>query len=381
MWFVARGLILSSRVSVCMPWPEPVGPPEAAQLRTFAGASSATSSSARLAGRRAQNRFAFDRPDLAQLDTYVVEARAARLGAKTAEVYGTGWKSFVDFATYYLLEAEPPVSPRTIARWAVYEIRVRRPTFATLRTYAAAVASAHEDAGEASPLDSALVEGVMKGLRRSFPAELNRKSPIAPTLLVRLLNILAGPALDPSNGTLNAMLRAMYAIAFAALLRKGEVLALAGKHVVKCTMQGRHGLEVTIARSKTDIFGKSVRVKLACQCPSPACPAKCWEDYEHARGRPVEANEPAWQGYGYRALLKHLRKLLALAGEKPEEYAGHSFRRGAAQALAEMGIATHLLKRAGRWVSEAYQAYLAESTGASQEVAALLRRFAERASK
>ena len=53
-----------------------------------------------------------------------------------------------------------------------------------------------------------------------------------------------------------------------------------------------------------------------------------------------------------------LRKVLAQAGFKPEDYAGHSFRIGAATTAAACGIPADTIKTLGRWKSQAYQLYV-----------------------
>jgi hypothetical protein len=49
---------------------------------------------------------------------------------------------------------------------------------------------------------------------------------------------------------------------------------------------------------------------------------------------------------------------LAKAGLKPEKYAGHSFRIGAATTAAACGVQVVTIKTLGRWKSEAYQLYI-----------------------
>ena len=53
-------------------------------------------------------------------------------------------------------------------------------------------------------------------------------------------------------------------------------------------------------------------------------------------------------------LVNHLRKALSAAGLKPECYAVHSFRIGAATTAAACGVPVEVIKTLGRWRSEAY---------------------------
>ena len=57
-------------------------------------------------------------------------------------------------------------------------------------------------------------------------------------------------------------------------------------------------------------------------------------------------------------LVSELRKALAEAELKPENYAGHSFRIGAATTAAACGVPVEIIKTLGRWKSQAYQLYV-----------------------
>ena len=57
-------------------------------------------------------------------------------------------------------------------------------------------------------------------------------------------------------------------------------------------------------------------------------------------------------------LVLEQRKALAEAALKPEGYAGHSFRIGAATTIVGCGIPVEVIKTLGRWKSQAYQLYV-----------------------
>ena len=58
---------------------------------------------------------------------------------------------------------------------------------------------------------------------------------------------------------------------------------------------------------------------------------------------------------------KIVKAALKRIGVDPERYGSHSARRGGATAAAAQGIAMHLLKRHGRWKSDAVYAYISDS--------------------
>ena len=57
-------------------------------------------------------------------------------------------------------------------------------------------------------------------------------------------------------------------------------------------------------------------------------------------------------------LIQHLRSLLMQVGLKDMNYAGHSFRIGAATAAAVAGMEDHIIKDIGRLTSDCYVRYI-----------------------
>ena len=68
-----------------------------------------------------------------------------------------------------------------------------------------------------------------------------------------------------------------------------------------------------------------------------------WKD-----GRPLTRDE----------FVRRIRQALNELGLNASDYAGHSFRIGAATSAALAGIPDHLIKVLGRWESDAYTVYV-----------------------
>ena len=68
----------------------------------------------------------------------------------------------------------------------------------------------------------------------------------------------------------------------------------------------------------------------------------------YASGKPLTKN----------ALTSETRQLLCKAGFNPSQYAGHSFRIGAATTAASVGLPPWLIKTLGRWSSDCYERYV-----------------------
>ena len=73
----------------------------------------------------------------------------------------------------------------------------------------------------------------------------------------------------------------------------------------------------------------------------------------------------------YRSEVQGLIQLAAQeVGVDPTRYAVHSLRIGGACALLHAGYSIELIQRWGRWASNAFQAYLWESSDDARDVAA-----------
>ena len=63
----------------------------------------------------------------------------------------------------------------------------------------------------------------------------------------------------------------------------------------------------------------------------------------------------------YSTFLSHLRTCLSIIGIKPQQYAGHSFRRGGASFAYEAGLPIDMIKLISDWKSNAVLLYLTVS--------------------
>lgn len=118
-------------------------------------------------------------------------------------------------------------------------------------------------------------------------------------------------------------------------------------------------LSVKIKQSKTDPFCQGVTIVMG-RTDSQLCPVAVILAYMAMRG---PGDGPLFQFQDSRPLTRQrliveLRKALTIAGFQPENFAGHSFRIGAATTAAACGIPIATIKALGRWKSEAYQLYI-----------------------
>ena len=123
------------------------------------------------------------------------------------------------------------------------------------------------------------------------------------------------------------------------------------------------GYRLTIPASKTDPFRQSVTVHVF----APTAVRALQRLAEFKVPNAPYFNDPIFVTKDNRSpitrtyLIAELRNVLRTAGFNPDEYNGHSFRKGGAKTLAEAGIRDNVIKVMGRWTSECYQRYINES--------------------
>jgi len=161
-------------------------------------------------------------------------------------------------------------------------------------------------------------------------------------------------------------------IAFAGFLRTGEFTYEkwdTGNHIVMVSRRaiqfGKDSVTLTLPKSKTDVFGKGTPI------PMPAtgdaiCPREAIKTLLTRFPAPLDAPLfSRFTQFGYlekqfftrKWFVDNVRDLLVLVGINPEEFNGHSFRRGAAHSAAAAGMTNDEIKQLGRWKSDAYKLY------------------------
>ena len=166
------------------------------------------------------------------------------------------------------------------------------------------------------------------------------------------------------------MLWAACCLGFFGFLRSGELTAPEngkfdpGQHLSYADIaidddSSPRRLSVTIKQSKTDPFRRGVTIFLG-RTDTQLCPVAALLAYLAIRG-PGEG--PLFYFKDGRALTRsrlvaELRKTLAECNLRPQDYAGHSFRIGAATTAAACGVPAETIMTLGRWKSQAYRLYI-----------------------
>ena len=135
-------------------------------------------------------------------------------------------------------------------------------------------------------------------------------------------------------------------------------------------------LWIRLFHTKTIQFGERVLELPVPQVPgSDLCATTAI--MEHIKANAPDRNGPLFkvgkQVLTYKKLLKELKSLLHKAGENPDDYAGHSLRRGGATwAIENAMLPAEIIRTIGDWKSQAYLRYLTISESLRKRAADMM---------
>ena len=238
----------------------------------------------------------------------------------------------------------------------------------TVKNYLAAVRYTQISLGLGDPEMSKMpqLEYVVKGLKRSSAGPKRTRLPITPEILRRLKGVwLAWP-----NQRDASMLWAAVTMCFCGFLRSGEVVVpsqtgydpashLSFGDIRADSITNPQCIEIRIKASKMDPFRMGVSVYLG-RTDNDLCPVAASLDYMVRRGTTAGPFFTFSDGsYLTRErFVQAVRSALDRIGLISSNYAGHSFRIGAATTAAQRGVQDVLIKTLGRWESSAYTLYV-----------------------
>lgn len=163
------------------------------------------------------------------------------------------------------------------------------------------------------------------------------------------------------------LFRLAFALAFFGALRVGELISPSvqrpgGLRDEDVDLFGDR-LEFHLRRSKTDQLGRGRRVVIFAVPESSVCPVRCLERFRAVRRVSAQGGDPllVHEDGSYLSRFQFIavfRKALQALGLNEKEYAGHSFRIGAATEAARLGLGDDVIKRIGRWESVRFRSYI-----------------------
>ena len=241
--------------------------------------------------------------------------------------------------------------------------------YQTIKCYLSAIRHLQVSCGGGDPKVGGMpqLELALRGTRKEQSGQAKQtRLPITPSVLLRMRQVWDrdGASWD------HIMLWAACCLGFFGFLHSGELTAaedgefdpkqhLSFRDIAVDNPADPSVLSVRIKQSKTDPFRQGVTIFVG-RTNTPLCPVTAVLAYLAVRG---QGEGPLFrfsdgQPLTRQRLVLAVRRALAAAGYRSEDYAGHSFRIGAATTAAACGVPVDVIKALGRWKSQAYQLYV-----------------------
>lgn len=255
-----------------------------------------------------------------------------------------------------------PASAETIAAFVDAMAPERAPS--TVRRYVASVAAAHRAVGFEKRARSEAVRKALRRMHRRRGRRERQAEGLTGALRARLLAASGSGLIDARN-------RALLAVAYDTLLRRGELVSVQVADIVE---DSDGAATVLVRRSKADPEGRGAAVYLA---RDSMALVRAWlERSGVGEGRVFRSLARGAVGAGLDAsqvprIFKAMAGRAGLPAEVVERISGHSTRVGAAQDMVAGGIGMAAILHAGRWKTPAMvnrygERLLARRSGAAQ---------------
>lgn len=239
----------------------------------------------------------------------------------------------------------------------------RRLKPSSIRQYMNIVRLLHVEGGYANPCQNNWqLQSTFKGIERVLGSPVQRKSPIDPSLLLRIKSVLNGSVFDN-------FFWAACMVLFFGMLRKSNLLPDTptsfdkDKHFIRSDFVKLDSfVKLEVKHSKTiQCRERSYTIKLPV-LTTALCPFNALLTAFQTLRLPPEAPAFVLNTVGTPltgpAFNKRLKELVALCGEDPNVFGSHSFRRGSATWALCCGVPGEVVKLWGDWKSAVYMDYL-----------------------
>ncbi len=308
--------------------------------------------------------------DVSILEPEVCKYFQLGLAPATRKMYAAAMKRFTSFCTKYNIGEPFPVSEKSLCSFAAH-LAEEGLAPQTCKSYLAAVRNTQLSLGLPDPREQSslpVLKRVLTGISRA--KRPNAKPPrIRLPNTFRLLEKIHHFLMGSSNAE-KIVIWAVACTAFFGFFRLGELLPMSDPtgSVPKGIAWGDVALDnrvhpsmiqIHLTTSKCDQAGKGVDTMVGLT-DHTVCPVTAILDYIEVRSsRPG----PFFQTTNGKAVTKprfvqHIRETLQSMGFPQEDFAGHSFRIGAATTAALCGVEDSTIQTLGRWKSSAFSRYV-----------------------
>lgn len=234
---------------------------------------------------------------------------------------------------------------------------------ATITSHVSAISYVHKLYNVFDPTHSFIVRKILKG-SNNLSKSVDTRLPITKSILIKLLSALQHTVQEHDG---RVLLSAVFLLAFHAFMRLGELvprnISFYAKVIQRQDVQFLDDNAVQIILRHAKNFANSQPIVLTLSANAlnhNVCPVQALKtfttEFKHSSGPlfTFKSGRPVPHSY-VTAQLKHA---VSFIGLDTSQYAGHSFRIGAATEAAKSGLAENVIQQLGRWHSSAIKRYI-----------------------
>ena len=235
----------------------------------------------------------------------------------------------------------------------------------------------HVSKGYPDPTSTFYISSLLRGIRRELSKPPAQKAPITPAILLQIHNIL-----DLSQ-PMAITFWATSLLAFYSFLRKASLIPKSQTHscihesCIRDLIVSDSGYLLKIKHTKTLQYRDRIlsipfsKIHNSSLCPVRAISKLLSQNSQIPPSAPLVSypiSGGSYRFFTHSTFENYLNKALALAGQSPSSFSGHSFRRGGASFAFSCGVPADLIKIQGDWSSDAYLRYLSSPLSHRQQV-------------
>ena len=232
----------------------------------------------------------------------------------------------------------------------------------TIRAKLTAIGWHHKINNHPDPTKDFLITRLLMGIKKAQATPVHQVAPLSHNILMVVVDSLMGFAKNPY---LHAMLRAAFLLAYHGALRVGEFAkSTHTNHTLSIDnvsfLHSTHGTSVSIRLHSFKHSNIGASFIIDQQRSAKHCPVQALKNY--LKLRPI-CGGPLFISLDKRPLdrkliAKALKATLSLNGYNPDSYNTHSFRVGKASDMAIAGVPEAVIRKAGRWTTDAFKQYI-----------------------
>jgi integrase len=300
------------------------------------------------------------------LHTEIARLTAQSVAPKTLQSYQQAQLSFQAFRETLGYDQTQGADTEQVAEFIAW-LSLQGKAAATISSYVAGISFWHKMQLLRDPTRNFLIAKLVSALRRGRTTS-DPRQPVTGQILRKLIGAL--PTVTKSQYE-TILYRTSFILAFFGFLRLDEFTcqsarkSCVGLHtndvvILPTGGLGKHMVKITLRRSKNNQYGPPQHVYIQAIHGSTLCPVRAVNSYIAVR--PANCT-PFFAHFDTSALTRHqfqavLRRCTAAAGLDVNKFTSHSFRIGAATAMAAAGISPAVIQASGRWRSTAYKRYI-----------------------